>query len=142
MTATAYEAEIRHDGRLHSFTIPSLDIPACRACGEKVFTEDVDQQIDDALRAHLQLLTPEQIRTSLKRIGMPQKEIAQRLGIAEATISRWLNEIQIQSRSMDTLLRVFFAFPRVRAALCSESRSPQLGMSDAAEGSVAGGAMK
>jgi len=85
-----------------------------------VITEKVDAQIQAALRSHLQLLAPPEIREALARVGMTQKEAAQRLGIAEATLSRWLNETQIQSRAMDNLLRVFFAFPRVRKALNGE----------------------
>jgi hypothetical protein len=50
-----YEAEVRHDGRLHTFTIPELEIPVCHACGERVFTEKVDSQVNEALRAHLAL---------------------------------------------------------------------------------------
>jgi hypothetical protein len=57
MTTVEYPAEVRHDGRLHQFTIPQLKIPCCRACGEKVFTGDVDQQVNDALRVHLKLLS-------------------------------------------------------------------------------------
>ncbi len=115
MTTIEYTADVRHDGRLHTFTIPNLQIPVCKSCTEKVFTEDVDKQVNDALRLHLKILTPAQIYDDLKRLDLTQKELAQRLGIAEATLSRWLNEIQIQSRSMDNLLRVFFAFPQVRA---------------------------
>ena len=61
---------------------------------------------------------------------MTQKKAAERLGIAEATLSRWLNETQIQSRAMDNLLRVFFAFPQVRSALSGEGQDPQLGATD------------
>src|SRR5208282_697092 len=39
MTTASYDAELRHDGRLYSFTIPHLDAPVCQACGEKVFSE-------------------------------------------------------------------------------------------------------
>jgi putative zinc finger/helix-turn-helix YgiT family protein len=130
MTTTCHDAEIRHDGRLYSFPIPRLDIPACRACGEKVFTEKIDDQINAALRSHLHLLTPEEMRKALDRVGMTQKEAADRLGIAEATLSRWLNETQIQSRALDNLLRVFFAFPEVRTALNGDAQDPQLGDTD------------
>src|SRR4051812_9483441 len=109
LTTISYDAEVRHDGRLYTFTIPQLLIPVCQACGEKVFTEQVDEQVNVALRFHLHLLTPADMKTALERLGMTQKEAADRLGIAEATLSRWLNETQIQSRAMDNLLRVFFA---------------------------------
>ena len=127
MGTASYDAEIRHDGRVHTFTLPHLHIPVCQACGEKVFTEKVDDQINAALRAHLHLLTPEEMRAALERVKMTQKAVAERLGIAEATLSRWLNETQIQSRAMDNFLRVFFAFPQVRTALNGESQEPQLG---------------
>jgi DNA-binding transcriptional regulator YiaG len=107
-----------------------LDIPVCQACGEKVFTEKVDDQINAALRSHLHLLTPEEMRAGLERISMTQKETADRLGIAEATLSRWLNETQIQCRAMDNLLRRFFAFPEVRTALNKDAQDPQLGAAD------------
>jgi DNA-binding transcriptional regulator YiaG len=115
---------------LHEFQIPKLKIPICRVCGEKVFTEKVDDQINAGLRSHLRLLTPDEMRAALERVSMTQRNAAESLGIAEETLSRWLNETQIQSRAMDNLLRVFFAFPVVRNALSGESRNPRLGISD------------
>ena len=58
------------------------------------------------------------------------KTTAGRLGIAEATLSRWMSGTQIQSKSMDRLLRVFLAFPQVRTALCGESMDAELGAAD------------
>ncbi len=126
MSTVSYDAEIRHDGRVYVFTIPQLNLPVCQACGEKVFTEKVDDQISAALRAHLCLLTPDEMRAALERLEMTQKEAAERLGVAEATLSHWLNDTQIQSRAMDNLLRVFFAFPQVRAALNKEPQHVRL----------------
>lgn len=130
MATISYEAEVRHDGRLYAFTVPDLRLPVCQACGSKVFTEKVDDQINAALRLNLHLLTPDEMRKGLERVDMTQKETAERLGVAEATLSRWLNETQIQSRAMDNLLRVFFAFPQVRCALSGDGQDPQLGATD------------
>jgi hypothetical protein len=58
LATTSYDAEVRHGGRLHAFTVPNLEIPVCRACGEKVFTEKVDEQITKALWSHLHLVDP------------------------------------------------------------------------------------
>lgn len=138
MATTQYDAKVRHDGRSHTFTIARLELPVCQACGEKVFTEQVDAQVHNALRAHLKLLTPDQIRDGIKRVGLSQKNFAARLGIAAATLSRWLNETQIQSRAMDNLLRAFLAFPQLRAALRGESQDPGLGISDAMSGERSG----
>ena len=64
---------------------------------------------------------------------MTQKVVAERLGITEATLSRWLNETQIQSRAMDNLMRVFFSFPSVRNALSFSSPEHSLGTRDVSE---------
>jgi len=132
-TTISYDAEVSHDGRLHAFAIPSLTLPVCQACGAKVFTEKVEDQITAALRSYLRFLTPDAMRAALDRVQMTQKEVAERLGIAEATLSRWLNETQIQTRAMDNLLRVFFAFPEVRSALRGEAQDPGLGTTDITE---------
>ena len=130
MAKTTYAAEVKHDGRLYSFTVPTLELPICQSCGEMVFTEEANRQVGVALRSHLNLLAPEQIQAAIERVGMSQKEVAERLGVAEETLSRWLNEAQIQSRSMDNLLRTFFAFPEVRIALCGPTQDSRLGTSD------------
>ncbi len=112
-----YTAEVKHDGTLYVIDIPELEIPVCTACGEKVFTNDVDDQISEALRAHLKLLTPQQIRDAIKSLGMSQKELAERMGVAEASLSRWINGILIQSRAMDNLMRVYFGSLHARRLL-------------------------
>jgi len=119
---------VRHDGRLYTFVVPEMKIGICEACGEKVFTEEVDSQINDALRTHIGLLHPEEIKAGIHRIGMNQKEVADSLGLAEATLSRWLNQTQIQSRAMDTLLRTFFSFPQVRQILTSGKADKSFGL--------------
>ncbi|MSQ96699.1 MAG: helix-turn-helix domain-containing protein [Gemmataceae bacterium] len=130
LAVVSYEAEVRHDGRLYQFKIPKLEAPVCAACKKMVVTEGVDDQINAALRAHLQLLTPAEIEAVLARVGLTQKDAAERIGVAEATLSRWLNESQIQTRALDNLLRAFFAFPQVRAALNGKGQDPRLGTSD------------
>lgn len=112
-----HDAKMSHDGRIHEFAIPNLRVPVCRACGELVFTEKVEDQFSDALREHLKLLTPAEMRAALDRLHLTQKDAAEMLGIAEATLSRWLTDVQIQSRAMDNLLRIFFNVPDARTFL-------------------------
>jgi ribosomal protein L32 len=33
-----YDAEVKHDGRLHAFRIPALQVNQCAACGEVLFS--------------------------------------------------------------------------------------------------------
>ena len=42
-----YTIDILYNGQLIAVTIPHLQIPICSSCGEKVFTELVDEQIND-----------------------------------------------------------------------------------------------
>ena len=124
-----YTARVNHDGRIYELEIPALDVARCRACGELVFDDRADEQISDALRSHLGLLTPDQIRQALRTLGMRQKTLAASLGIAEATLSRWLSGGLIQSRAMDNLLRVYSGIPAVRELLTGAKNVSDFGVS-------------
>jgi putative zinc finger/helix-turn-helix YgiT family protein len=126
-TVTAYTARVKHDGIVHELHFPALEIPRCQTCGETYTTAAVDDQISDALRSHLRLLTPAQIRKGIEQLGLKQQEVAERLGVAAETISRWVNGALIQSRAMDNLLRLFFGVPEVRKVLQGAKQDPQLG---------------
>jgi hypothetical protein len=112
-----YQDEVKYDGRLVSFLARNIEIPVCQNCDEKVFTEVVDNHLVDAMRQHLSLLTPAQIREGIERLGLSQEDVAKRLGIDKEILWRWANDFEIQPRAMDNYLRVFFQFPEVRAAL-------------------------
>jgi len=122
-----YDAEVKHDGRLYSFRIPSLHVNKCAACGEILFSNVTDDQISQALREHLSLLSPTQIRDALRLFGLKQKDLGDRIGVAPETISRWISGTHIQSRAMDNLMRLFFAFDNVRSALGTSAPNRNLG---------------
>lgn len=125
-----YTAEIKHDGLAHSIYIPALETAKCRSCGELLITSNADDQINAALRARLRLLTPLQIRQRRKTLGLSQGELAERIGAAEGTISRWETGALIQSRTSDNLLRVYFASSAVRTMLIGKEQDPNLGLRD------------
>ena len=109
-------AEVRHDEKLHAFSIASLGIDQCERCGEQFFTKSTDEEINLALRSHLGLLTPHEIRAGLNLCDVNQKEFAEHLGIAAETVSRWLTGASIQTRTLDKLMRLYFTMPDVRVA--------------------------
>lgn len=113
----AYDAEVKHDSRLHEFHITRLSVNKCAACGEVLFGNVSNDQVTQALREHLGLLSPEQIRDALSKLGLKQKDFAERIGVAAETVSRWIGGTHIQSRAMDNLMRLFFQFDNVRSAL-------------------------
>jgi putative zinc finger/helix-turn-helix YgiT family protein len=127
---------------MHTVCIPDLETPKCRSCGELLFSDSADEQINAALRSHLKLLTPSQIRRRRKQLGLNQGELAAKIGAAEGTISRWETGALIQSRTSDNLLRVYFALPAVRAVLVGEGQDPDLGLEDKRTAESAQGEME
>lgn len=120
-------SQIKHDGRVYTVEVPRLHVPRCRSCGELVFDDMADAEIAAALRQQLGLLSTEQIRGNREKLGMSQRELSDRLGVAVETISRWENGVLTQTRAMDRYLRVYFGVPAARAALL-EDVVPTLGI--------------
>jgi putative zinc finger/helix-turn-helix YgiT family protein len=112
-----YTLDMVHDGRTYAVSVPGLNTPRCQDCGEIVLVASANRQIDDAFRRQVNLLSPAEIRQNREALGLTQKQLANRLEVAEATLSRWETGGQIQQRSLDRLLRLFFAFDNVRTAL-------------------------
>jgi putative zinc finger/helix-turn-helix YgiT family protein len=123
-----HASQIKHDGRLYTVAVPTLRVPRCSACGELVFDSDADEQIARAFRAKLGLLSGDQIRKNREDLGLSQRILAEHLGVAMETISRWENGALTQTRAMDRYLRVYFGVPAARAALLGQSGSLDLGV--------------
>src|SRR5436305_13599365 len=87
--ATDYETTVKHDGRSYTIRIPDLAIPTCRNCNAQTFSVGDDERIAAALREQLGLLAPTQIHQQRARLGLNQQELAEQLGVAKETISRW-----------------------------------------------------
>jgi putative zinc finger/helix-turn-helix YgiT family protein len=126
-TTIAYTADVVHEGRSYKVEVPELQVPRCQACGELVFDSAADEQLLRALPAQARLLTPKQIKDARVALGLKSKDLAERLGVAAETISRWERGALIQSRAMDNLLRLYFACPPVRALLRGAEQDPDLG---------------
>jgi putative zinc finger/helix-turn-helix YgiT family protein len=121
-------SHIKHDGRLYTVKLPKLRVPRCQACGELIFDNDADEQIASALREQLGLLSPEQIRRNREALALSQRAMAEQLGVAIETISRWENGALLQTRAMDRYLRVYFGVPAARAVLVDPAGLPELGL--------------
>jgi putative zinc finger/helix-turn-helix YgiT family protein len=123
-----YSAEMQYDGRTYSFEVPELHAPRCTKCGAVVLDDQANDQIMDAFRRQVGLLMPEQIRRNREFLGLKQREFADRLGVGESTVSRWETGAQVQQKSLDKLMRIYFAFPDARDALDEKKRLPGLGV--------------
>jgi putative zinc finger/helix-turn-helix YgiT family protein len=125
----SYSTNIDYDGRTYPVVVDGLKTPKCQACG-KVFPDgEANRQITQAFRLQAKLLMPQQIRNNRETLQLTQKQLAKYVGLAEETISRWETGSQIQQRSLDNLLRLFFGFQQARQALMDENTLSMLGTS-------------
>jgi putative zinc finger/helix-turn-helix YgiT family protein len=115
--AVNYTAEIHHDGELHQVVLPDLKTPRCSACGTIVLDDAANRQISAALRKQFGILRPDEIQAAREALGLTRQQLADQLGVGEATLARWEDGGQIQQRAHDNLLRLFFELPAVRATL-------------------------
>src|SRR5271170_1729961 len=112
-----YTAEMEHDGRLYSVTVPQLQILRCEKCGSQKLPAEASEKLEEQLRIQAGLLSPVEIRENRKRLALTQEQLASYLKVAESTVCRWERGGQIQQRSMDLLLRAFFDLPQLRQYL-------------------------
>ena len=125
-----YPFHIDHDGRKYAGTIPLLEVPKCSNCGAVSIDSVAEEAIDEAFRKEAKLLTRKQIRANRERLRLSQEEFASRLRVAAATVSRWETGAQIQQRSLDAFMRVFFRSESVRRMLGDDSQLLASGVAD------------
>lgn len=106
-----YSTQFKHDGKLHELVIHNLPIPTCENCGTKQFSLEQNDRITQALREKVGLLSPEEIRRQRTALNLNQEQLAECIGAAKESISRWETGALIQSASTDKLLRMFFKHP-------------------------------
>jgi DNA-binding transcriptional regulator YiaG len=122
-----YQSTINYEGQTYVVDVPDLVVPRCKTCGELYFDNYADDQINRYFRVQAHLLTPEQIRDNRTALGLGQEEFAARVGVEVDLLRRWEEDISIQSRVQDNLLRLYFALPQVRSALSSVASGLELG---------------
>jgi len=97
--------------------LPKLKIWACVDCQAFAPHEDAASDVRDALRRYLRLLDPATIRAGREARGLSQQELATLLFIDFRTVHGCESGSIVQTRSFDTLLRIFFDSPAVRQRL-------------------------
>ena len=109
-----YVGDVGHDGNYYSIRIPNLEILQCEKCQTRMLLDDASAKIDDALRQHLGLLTPDEIQTKRLSLGLSQQELADAIQVDCHFISGWESGMFVQSRAMNRQLLAFFNLPAVR----------------------------
>ncbi len=117
VVAEDYPTTLEHDGRAFDLLVPNLPVLVCSKCNYRTLDSVAVSMLGTALRDAAGLLQPETIRKYRLALKLGQKAMADHLGIAPATLSRWETGTQIQQRGYDKLLRQYFANPEVRRSL-------------------------
>lgn len=112
-----YNTDRSHEGTNYHLEFPRLLVAKCRNCGDVTFDLFTSDQIEDALRVKAGLLMPEDVRSRRIALGLTREELSRRIGYPEDTIGKIEERLLIQSRALDIMLRIYFAFPGVREAL-------------------------
>ena len=115
-----YTTQMYHYDRVYTVKIDGLQMPKCKNCGQVMLDSDAMGVLDDLLRRQANLLTPEQIRDHRLKSNLTQEALAAALGVSQATVAAWEAGDQIQTRSLDNLLRLFFGLAQVREILTTE----------------------
>lgn len=107
---------VERRGRLHlpvngeRVNVPSAVHMRCKHCHEVVLRlSDARRLSEDAIAIYRKkrgLLSADEIRGLCKRIRLTQAELAKLLKLGQNTLSRWESGRNVQTESMDLLLRL------------------------------------
>jgi putative zinc finger/helix-turn-helix YgiT family protein len=95
----------------------NVPVLVCEACQETLYGPEAARVRHQAICRALRLLTPDEIKTVRESLGKSQAEFAQMTGIGVATLSRWERGRLIQTRALDSYLRLLQALPEAVSLL-------------------------
>ncbi len=95
----------------------------CSECKEIILPPRLQRDLENERYRLLGLLMPDEIREIRMKAGLTQQEIATILGVGEKTYTRWEAGRSLQSKSSDTLIRLFSKNPDMFMEVSAE-RSP------------------
>ena len=100
--------EVTFKGERFEVKARSYVCPVCELkLADAKLTRENQRAIADAYRERVGLLTSREIIEGRRRLGLTQRELAEKLGIGEASVKRW--ELgAIQTKAMDLLMRQLF----------------------------------
>lgn len=123
-----HRQRIRLDRTWYDVHIPALPVEKCSTCDAVYFGGEADSAIQHALREAAGLLQPTEIQHGMKALGIQtQRELAELLGVAPESLTRWMTGDVIQGRLANTLMSVFFACPEAREFLRRQAAGERRG---------------
>jgi DNA-binding XRE family transcriptional regulator len=118
-----YEMQMHHELRAYTVRVASLKTPKCSNCGLVQPDAEALDTLTNAFLGQLNVLLPEQIQEARIKANLTQSQLAAALGITDAAVHRLEKGGQIQTRSLDNLMRLFFGLPQVREILTTQQIS-------------------
>lgn len=108
-------------GEPEAMTVPFRALPGvqitgimgqrCLSCGDIEYeiprVEELIQVLREVLVLKKERLTGAEVRFLRKALGWSAKDLAARMGVASATVSRWESDSQSMNETADRLLRMF-----------------------------------
>lgn len=107
LTKTDYSCKNLHDGILQDIFVKDMPAYKCDECGEVCFDNHSSEAMSQALRDFIGLLSPTEIKTSLRLRNSTTKALCLATGIPSERVSRILRGLWIQSEADDALMRDF-----------------------------------
>ena len=116
-----YSLPALHDGVTYELTLRQVAVPTCARCGRAVITSDITLQIENELRRAAGLLMPEEIRAKREALGLTRAQLATAMRVDEEALVRWESGMQLQSRAIDLLMRIYFDSDGVRQVCAAQA---------------------
>ena len=127
LSSASRTCDVKYDGVVYSVSVPSFPIEKCGSCGNVTVGVEADDAIDQALRRHIGLLLPHQIAAGRKILGLTQQQLADQIGCASESMSRWETGAVVQTKTYDKVLRLVFGLPEARRFLIAMENDKDLG---------------
>jgi HTH-type transcriptional regulator/antitoxin MqsA len=122
---------ISFDVRGESIAVPDIEHGLCDRCGEEYLTLEASERLQqEAIRLskHARgLLSPGEIRSLRRSLGMSQVAFEHLLGVGPKTVVRWEKGTVFQSATADRLMRLLIVKPQLAATLASGELYPRVG---------------
>lgn len=93
------------DGSRDVLLIADIPVEHCQVCGEILFGAEGEKAQHEAVCRYLGRLSPTEIKSIRKGLGLSQRAFADRFEIGLASLKRWETGAVIQNQSMDSILR-------------------------------------
>lgn len=120
-----YHTIVKLDRTKYRVHVPELTAYECSNCGEQLFGDKADEQIDDALRDAAGLLRSAEILRRRKELGLTQKQLADLIGSSPEAVCRWERGLIVQGRMANRSMMIVFQSPEARRLAGDLNRNPK-----------------